>query len=919
MSNDTAKTITTNIVPVQGTFEPLPPYECINLIGPAGTPFFAPVDPNLDGVSITNSTINSTTIGVTTPAAGAFTSASATNQPIGNNDLTTKLYVDSLALGISWKQPVNAATTTNITLSGAQTIDTVSVVAGDRVLVKNQTAPAENGIYLAAAGAWSRSPDANLWDELVSALVFVESGAQAGSAWYCPVQPGGTLGVTAITWNNFSVGGVYFAGTGLNLSGGDTFNITNTGVTAATYGSASTVPAIAVNLQGQITSATNTSIAIAGSAITSGTVDSARISGSYTGITAVGTLSGLTVSSTISGSISGNAATATTATSATTATTATNIAGGAAGSVPYQSGAGATTFLAAGSNGQVLTLASGVPSWATPTTGTVTSVSTAGTVNGLTLTGGPITGSGTVTLGGTLDLSAPPTIGNTTANTGAFTTLSASTSVTTPIVQATNSGGLALRNSAGTTQISMGGGGGDNVSINVSTNLNGSNAQIDISPTGTGHVHIKPTGAGSIEIAPTNAGTINNMSIGGTTAAAAKVTTLDIASTLALAGSTGTAGYVLTSNGASAPTWNANANGVTITDDTTTNATRYLTFSELTAGTETTLDVSSTKLQFNPSTGVLSSTSFTGAGTGLTGTASSLSIGGNAANVTGTVAVANGGTGQTTYTNGQLLIGNTTGNTLTKSTLTAGSGISITNGTGSITIASSSTQYTRVALTSGSSWTVPAGVTSINVLVVGGGGGGASNNRFGAGGCGGGGCNLSLAFATTPGASIAYSIGGGGATGSNGSSSTFGSLTATGGFAGPNSDSTTGSTSGNPPQMLGGNAQSASNGEAGGGGGSAQQTGGQGLASVQAGGGGNGLSITINDIQYWYGGGGGGGGATNSLRGQGGLGGGGNGADSNGAGVNATAGTANTGGGGGGGGGGRTGAAGGSGVIIIWY
>lgn len=58
-----------------------------------------------------------------------------------------------------------------------------------------------------------------------------------------------------------------------------------------------------------------------------------------------------------------------------------------------------------------------------------------------------------------------------------------------------------------------------------------------------------------------------------------------------------------------------------------------------------------------------------------------------AVNVAGTVAVANGGTGQTTYTNGQLLIGNTTGNTLTKATLTAGSGITITNGNGSISIA----------------------------------------------------------------------------------------------------------------------------------------------------------------------------------------------------------------------------------------
>jgi hypothetical protein len=99
---------------------------------------------------------------------------------------------------------------------------------------------------------------------------------------------------------------------------------------------------------------------------------------------------------------------------------------------------------------------------------------------------------------------------------------------------------------------------------------------------------------------------MNNVAIGGTTPLAGTFTDLRVNNTISLAGSTGTAGYVLTSNGASAPTWNANANGVTITDDTTTNATRYITFSELTAGTETTLDVSSTKLQFNPSTGNLS-------------------------------------------------------------------------------------------------------------------------------------------------------------------------------------------------------------------------------------------------------------------------------------------------------------------------
>jgi hypothetical protein len=117
------------------------------------------------------------------------------------------------------------------------------------------------------------------------------------------------------------------------------------------------------------------------------------------------------------------------------------------------------------------------------------------------------------------------TIGDTGAATG-FTTLSASTSVTTPIVQALNSGGLALKNSGGTTQMSVGAGGGDNMSINVSTNLNGTNAQIDISPTGTGHVHMKPSGTGSIEIAPVSAGTMNNMVIGGTTPLAGTFTSL---------------------------------------------------------------------------------------------------------------------------------------------------------------------------------------------------------------------------------------------------------------------------------------------------------------------------------------------------------------------------------------------------------
>lgn len=153
------------------------------------------------------------------------------------------------------------------------------------------------------------------------------------------------------------------------------------------------------------------------------------------------------------------------------------------------------------------------------------------------------------------------TIGDTGATTG-ITTLAASTSVTTPIVQASNSAGLSLKNASGTTQMSVGAGGGDNMSINVSTNLNGTNAQIDISPTGTGHVHIKPTGTGSVEVAPTNVGTIDNMTIGASTPKNASFVDLSVTGTLSFDAAQGTAGQVLTSSGTGiTPTWTTPTTG----------------------------------------------------------------------------------------------------------------------------------------------------------------------------------------------------------------------------------------------------------------------------------------------------------------------------------------------------------------------
>lgn len=163
-------------------------------------------------------------------ASVSFNSQKITNllDPTAAQDAATKSYVDNVAQGLDVKASVRAATTANITLSGTQTIDGVAVVAADRVLVKNQTAASENGIYAAAAGAWSRTTDADTYNELISAFVFVEEGTvNADTGWVCTINAGGTLGTTPITFTQFSGAGQYLAGDGLTLNG-NTFDVGGT-------------------------------------------------------------------------------------------------------------------------------------------------------------------------------------------------------------------------------------------------------------------------------------------------------------------------------------------------------------------------------------------------------------------------------------------------------------------------------------------------------------------------------------------------------------------------------------------------------------------------------------------------------------------------------------------------------------------
>jgi hypothetical protein len=140
--------------------------------------------------------------------------------PTSAQDAATKSYVDSVAQGLDVKASVLTATTANIALTGLQTIDGITVAANDRVLVKDQTTAAQNGVYLAQSGAWTRASDMDVWGEFVSAFFFIEQGTtQADSGWVCTVDPGGTLGTTSVTFAQFSGSGSYQAGAGLTLTG----------------------------------------------------------------------------------------------------------------------------------------------------------------------------------------------------------------------------------------------------------------------------------------------------------------------------------------------------------------------------------------------------------------------------------------------------------------------------------------------------------------------------------------------------------------------------------------------------------------------------------------------------------------------------------------------------------------------------
>ena len=189
--------------------------------------------------------------------------------PTNAQDAATKAYVDAARSGLDVKQSVRATTTANITLSGTPTIDDVVLVAGDRVLVKNQSTASQNGIYVVAAGSWARATDADSDTEVTPGMfTFVEEGTDNGdSGWVLSTNSVITLGTTALTFAQFSGTGQITAGDGLTKDGNilnvvtasssriavsaDSIDLASGVVTTGTYKS------VTVDTYGRVTAGTN--------------------------------------------------------------------------------------------------------------------------------------------------------------------------------------------------------------------------------------------------------------------------------------------------------------------------------------------------------------------------------------------------------------------------------------------------------------------------------------------------------------------------------------------------------------------------------------------------------------------------------------------------------------------------------------
>ena len=189
------------------------------------------INGNTIGVTDTNGNLSLAANGTGTIAANNFR-ISGLADPINPNDAATKAYVDARSAGLDPKASVRVATTENISLSGTPSIDGVSIVEGNRVLVKNQTIATQNGIYIVSASSWSRSADFDQDQEATAGVFFfVEEGVTNGDAGFVLTTDNQvTIGVTDLNFTQFSGTGQIVAGAGLQKVGNElSVNVLSTG------------------------------------------------------------------------------------------------------------------------------------------------------------------------------------------------------------------------------------------------------------------------------------------------------------------------------------------------------------------------------------------------------------------------------------------------------------------------------------------------------------------------------------------------------------------------------------------------------------------------------------------------------------------------------------------------------------------
>lgn len=557
-----------------------------------------------------------------------------------------------------------------------------------------------------------------------------------------------------------------------------------------------------------------TDFALGPSSTVTGTVTSVAFSGGTTGLTVSG--SPITSSGTIT--IGGTLEVTNGGTGAATATQAINNL------LPSQTGQANKYLKTDGTN----------VSWSTAGAGTVTSVAVTTALSGISITGSPIISSGTIAITGTLGVSSGGT-GETTAN-AAFNALAPSqtsnankflktdgtntswASAVTSIIVSGGTTGLAFSGNpitssgtllmSGVLEVTNGGTGASNASTAINNLLpsqtGNSGKVLSTDGSNVSWTTVSGGGGGTVTSVAFNPGT-TGFSVTGSPITTSG--TINLAGTLnILNGGTGATSDSGARANLSAAKSGANSDITSLTGLTTalsasqggTGNASYSSGDLLYASGSTTLSrraIGTTGQILTVSGGVptwatpASVTSISFGSTGLTPSTATSGV----VSVGGTLNIANGGTGATSYSSGQLLIGNS-GGTLTRATLTAGSGITITNGSGAITIAASGTSggglRNVLYFTSSTTWTVPSGVTGAKVTVVGGGAGGGKNSNTEAGGGGGAGGYAQAFVSLTPGQGISITVGAGGAgatsaNGASGGTSSFGAVvTASGGTRG---------------------------------------------------------------------------------------------------------------------------------------